>query len=169
MKKTIFTILFVFLSININAQSTKKFAISNGYSADGILFSGLYFTQPLNEKLAVSISAAYGIEGSGGLSTIYEPVVPLRLDISYRMLSMPLNVYIGAGADIGYQGGFVSGIGLSYGWKNFAFFTELLTYSQTSRHQEEVFYLNGEYSYINEEWETQRFSPLVFGFRWFFK
>tara|TARA_B100002052_G_scaffold280912_1_gene289469 strand:- start:2726 stop:3292 length:567 start_codon:yes stop_codon:yes gene_type:complete len=188
MKKIILVFIALFISLNINAQSTKKIAINNGISTSGMLFSGLYFTQPITEKIAISLSANYGTNISAELDVTYEVVIPARLDLSYRILDMPLNIYIGGGADLGFHGEFVGALGVSYGWKNFAFYTELLTYSQMSTLEREIetYVENGywEYDYwtgstwvdtgyFMYDWEEEEnyntYTALVFGLKWFFK
>ena len=160
--KKVFAILTIFLyCFIINAQQSKNFAINIAQDIQGITSFGLYFTQPLGEKTALSLSAMYG-------GDIYTSMFPIKLDFSYRILEKPLNVYIGGGIEADYGEAFITPLGVSYGWKSFVGFVEYSTSTIRSSDHDDYYYDDYYYGdYYSSYIET--YSSLIFGIRWYYK
>ena len=189
MKKLVLFI-FLFTSVcEINAQSNKRFAVNLGYGSHGPII-GLYYTQPISNRLAISISSAYSSPNKLTESDLGNISVPnldeiyeissgtefgiFKLDLSYRISStQPINLYMGYGIEAFYGLDYFTPLGVSYAKRNFVFYTEVSSYWREYEYEYSYYYTSswdGE-TYYSTDYNSdfKAFTGLNYGIRYYFK
>ena len=187
MKKLVLFIFLIVAASDINAQSSKRLALNLGYGSHGPII-GLYYTQPISNKIAISLLTAYSFPNKltgSDLDDVNAPIDEIRelnsstelnvikLDLSYRISpTQPLNLYMGYGMDLYDNRSYFTPIGMSYAKRNFVFYTEVsnywIYYSYNYSYQTSV--TNGStYFYTGNDNGFNSFTGLNYGIRYYFK
>ena len=180
-------LLVIFLCIAVyyaDAQTNKRLATNIGYGTHGPII-GLYYTQPISKKIALSLSIAYSAPGElapdiyrpsnadsfSSTQSSYEMDI-IKLDISYRISqNTPINLYAGYGVDAYSGWGYITPLGVSYAERSLVFYGEITS-----------FYIDYEYSYEETEgsgswswtsysngYESTNFTGINLGLRYYLK
>ena len=171
-------VFFVCISVNYaNAQTYKRLATNVGYGTHGPLI-GLYYTQPISQKIALSLSVAYSAPGdltsnSDFFSTqmSYEMDI-IKLDISYRISqNLPINFYAGYGVDAYSGWEYITPLGVSYAKRSLVFYGEITSFYIDYEYVYEETYGNGWSSWTEEfyDYTETNFTGLNIGLRYYFK
>ena len=176
--KKFLLVFFVFFTFYFsNAQTFKRLATNAGYGTHGP-FIGLYYTQPISQKIALSLSLAYSAPGyltsdSDFSSTqlSYEMDI-IKLDVSYRISqNIPVNFYAGYGLDAYSGWEYITPLGVSYAKRSLVFYGEITSFYIDYEYMYEETYVGtwSSWTDVFYDYTETNFTGLNIGLRYYFK
>tara|TARA_B110000977_G_scaffold108381_1_gene141061 strand:+ start:138 stop:641 length:504 start_codon:yes stop_codon:yes gene_type:complete len=159
-----------------NAQTFKRLATNAGYGTHGP-FIGLYYTQPISQKIALSLSVAYSAPGDltfAGFSSTqmsYEMDI-IKLDVSYRISqNIPINFYAGYGFDAYNGSEYITPLGVSFAKRSLVFYGEITSFYLDYEYMYSETYVSGWSTWTEEfyYYTETNFTGLNIGLRYYFK